>query len=53
MPKDIDPHGTTKQNNRWAEKRSGKPKGEDAESKQNKILERAREIAKKKNAKKD
>lgn len=53
MPKDIDPHGTVKQDNRWAVKRTGKGKAESAESKQNKILEKAREIAKKKNTNKD
>ena len=53
MPKDIDPHGTTKQSNRWAVKGSGNTKAKAGQSQQDKVLEKAREIAKKKNSKKD
>ncbi|HEX2866883.1 MAG TPA: hypothetical protein VHO03_07560 [Ignavibacteriales bacterium] len=49
--KNIDPHSKIKQSSRWAEKGSGKT--ETAESRQKKILEKAKEIAKNKNSKKD
>ncbi|MGE5498846.1 MAG: DUF2188 domain-containing protein [Syntrophothermus sp.] len=48
MPKDIDPHGTIKLNDRWAKKGKKNTKAETKESKQKELLEKAREIAKKK-----
>ncbi|MGE5497362.1 MAG: hypothetical protein ACM3Q2_04800 [Syntrophothermus sp.] len=53
MPKNVDPHGTIKNNNRWAEKGSGSTKAGDADARQKKVLEKAREIAKNKKLKKD
>lgn len=53
MPKDIDPHSTIKQNNRWAVKGSGNAKAGIVRSKQEQVLEKAREIARKKKSKND
>lgn len=48
MPKDIDPHSTIKQSNRWAKKGAKNTKAETIESKQKELLDRAKEIARNK-----